>query len=125
MASAASTIILVLAALVAEFEGSPGRVRFELSYLRPGVERGSIEVKGHVTLNKGWRVVGKTVIVNIFINGGEVRAYEVPIKDRTFGPAAIVGLQSEQLYAGSVYVTITDGQQTETLAFIIQDTSAT
>ena len=72
---------LVIAALP---QDGAGVVFFAAGYPRAGLMSGTIEFRGGVLPNKGWRVAGNTVIVEAFINGGSVQEFEAPVKDNAF-----------------------------------------
>ena len=109
---------LLIVSLAATHVNEPGLVSWDPLYPRTGKDRGTIEVKGYVTLNKGWRVVGKTVKVEAFINGCVAHDFDVPIKNNVWGEGTIGGLVPTEVYVCTVAVLVTNGRQTETLEFI-------
>ena len=111
-----SWIILVLTGVVADYCSGPGLILWDPLFPRPGMDRGTIEVKGIVLLNKGWNLDGKTVTVQVWPQGGGVvEEFKVEVKGRVWGPTSVKGLIPTDVYNIVVAVPLTDGKKKTSL----------
>src|ERR1700730_17564512 len=107
------TLVLVLG-LVAVPVRAQGMIQWAKKYPRTESVNKQILVKGSITLDKGWKIVGNSVLVRAWEDGSVVQSFKVDLdRDGKSWGEAKLALPPGVEYNVTVQVRVTDGESWE------------
>jgi hypothetical protein len=118
----ALSVAVLLLACIASPVHAQGTVQFAKKYPKTDPKTNQIVIKGEIRLDKGWKVVGNSVLAHAWEEGFQVKKFMVPLNNdgKSWGETKLV-LPPGVTYSVLVSVRVTDGKSWETLAVIVND----